>query len=136
MNYGTPPSIEDIEVIALAVIEGLPEEITGFCDSLVIQVDDLPDEALEIELDLDDPFDLIVLYRSGKELSPGVESKVANDDDILMIYRRPFLDYWCEEGRDIAELMRQVIIEELGDNFDFDEDEIDEMVKRAHHGSV
>lgn len=134
MNYGTPPSIEDLEVIASAVIDTMPAEITSFCDSIVIQVEEMPDEALEIEMDLDDPYDLIVLYRSGKELSPGVESKVANDDDILIVYRRPFLDYWCEEGQDIAELLRQIIIEELGDNFDFDEDEIEEMVKSSHQG--
>lgn len=135
MNYTLPPSNDDIEVIASAALEALPEELLELCESLMIKVEDVPDETIEIEFELDDPYDMMVLFRSGKELSPGVESKVANDDDFLIIYRRPFLDYWCEQGEDINHLMRQVIIEELGANYDFDDDEIDDMVKRQYQGT-
>lgn len=134
MNFTTPPSVEDLEVIADASIDVLPEELMEFCDSLVIKVEELPDEALEEDLGLEDPYDLVAHYRNGSQLSPGVESKIANDDDLLTIFRRPLLDIWCENSDDLNTLIRQVMIEELAQNFDFSDDEIDEMTARHHQG--
>lgn len=136
MNFTTPPGADDIEVIANDILDTLPEELLEFCDSLTITIEDIPDETLEIELDLDDPYELMALYKSGKQLSPGVESKVANDDDILVLYRRPILDAWCESGEDITQIVRDVMIEELGNNFEFSEDEIEEMSRRHYQGML
>jgi len=136
MNFSVPPSIEDIEVLASNALQTLPEELVEFCDTLAIRVEDIPDEALEGELSLEDPYELISLFRSGKQISPGVESKTANDEDVLLLFRRPFLDMWCETGEDLSILVRQILIEELGQNFDFSEDEIDEMSQRHHQGSL
>src|SRR5690606_16478066 len=99
-------------------------------------VEDLPDESTEQDLDLEDPFDLLALYRNGKEVAPGVEKKTANDDDVLIVYRRPVLDMWCETEDDLATLLRQVVIEELGRHFDFSEDEIEEMSERHYQGML
>ncbi len=134
MNFSMPPSLEDLEVMAADIVEGLPDELLEFCESLVVRLEDLAEESVEQELDLDDPYDLVVLYRSGKEISPGVERKTANDDDVLIVYRRPLLDLWCETGEDIHVLFRQTIIEELGRHFEFVEDEIEEMAARHFQG--
>ncbi|MBL4804513.1 MAG: metallopeptidase family protein [Alphaproteobacteria bacterium] len=136
MNYTVPPSLDDVEVMASDALETLPEELMEFCDGMALIIEDFPDEALEEELDLDDPYDLMALYRSGKEISPGVERKTANDDDVLMIFRRPLLDMWCESGDDINAVLRQIIIEEIGKNFDFSDDEIEEMSERHYQGML
>lgn len=134
MSFSVPPSADDLKVIAADALEILPEELIEFCDSIVIEVEEMADEVLESELDLDDPFDLPVLFRKGSQISPGVESKVANDDDLLIIFRRPILDIWCDTQDDINMVVRQAIIEELGQNFDFSDEEIDEMSERQHQG--
>lgn len=136
MNFTVPPSADDIEVIANEILDTLPEELLEFCDALTIEIEDLPDETLEIELELDDPFELMALYKNGKQLSPGVESKVANDDDVLVLYRRAILDAWCESGEDITQIVRDVMIEELGNNFEFSDDEIEEMSRRHYQGML
>lgn len=136
MNFTVPPGEEDIEVIAGAILDTLPEELLEFCDSLAIRIEDIPDEVMEDELDLEDPFDLLALYRSGRELAPGVEAKTANDDDVLIIFRRPLLDMWCEMEEDLMTLVRQVMIEELGRHFDFSDDEISEMSERHYQGML
>ncbi|MCB9983303.1 MAG: metallopeptidase family protein [Rhodospirillales bacterium] len=136
MNFTMPPSLDDITVLAAAVLESLPEELLEFCDSLALAFDEFPDETLEQELDLEDPYELLALYRSGKELAPGVERKTANDDDMLMLFRRPLLDMWCETGDDLEALLRQVMIEELGKYFDFSEDEIEDMAERHYQGML
>lgn len=135
MNFTVSPSLEDIEILASNVVDHMPDELNGFIESVALVIEDFPDEALETELELEDPFDLVALFRSGKEISPGIEKKSANDDDVLMLFRRPILDLWCESGEDLSALLQQIIIEELARNFDFTEDEIEDMAQR-HHGAL
>lgn len=136
MNFTQPPTLEDMEVIAAEAIENLPEELLEYCDGLAVSIEDMPDEATEDDLDLDDPYDLMALYKSGKEISPGVERKTANDDDVLVLYRRAILDLWCETCDDLNDVVRQIMIEELGRQFDFSDDDIDEFVQRHHQGML
>lgn len=136
MNYTVPPSEEDLQVMASQVLETLPEELLEFCDGLAVAIEDFPDETTEQELELDDPYDLLALYKSGKEISPGVERKTANDDDLLTLYRRPILDMWCESGDDLAFVLRHTMIEEIGRVYDFTEEEIDEMAGRHFQGML
>lgn len=134
MNYTVSPSMEDLEVMALGVLETLPEEILRFTEEMAVRVEDIVDEATELEFELDDPFEMLALFKSGKEISPGVQRKVPQGEDMLILYRRAILDMWCETGEDLSALIRQIMIEELGRNFDFSEDEIEEMVDRHYQG--
>ncbi len=134
LSFSAPPSQDDILEVAREIFETLPEEILEHCESLAIQCEEVADDATQAEFELDDPYELLALYRSGKEISRGVQRKVANDDDVLILYRRPILDLWCEIGDDLKDIIRDVMIEELGQNFEFSEDEIEEMSRRHHQG--
>ena len=136
MHFTVPPSADDVSIMAGAALASLPEELAEFTESLAVVVEDLPDEAVMQELDLDDPYELMALYRSGAQIAPGVTKKSANDDDVLILYRRPLLDAWCETNDDLTNLIRQVMIEELGQNFDFSDDEIGEMAARHYQGML
>lgn len=136
MHFTVPPSADDVSIMAGAALASLPEELAEFTKSLAVVVEDLPDEAVMQELDLDDPYELMALYRSGAQIAPGVTKKSANDDDVLILYRRPLLDAWCETNDDLTNLIRQVMIEELGQNFDFSDDEIEEMAARHYQGML
>lgn len=134
MNFTVPPSLDDLMVMAEATVENLPEELVDFCDTLTIQIEDFPDELVEQEQELDDPYELCALFKSGREISPGVERKTANDDDVLILYRRAILDVWCEDGEELSMILRTTIVEELGRNFDFSDDEIYDMNERHYQG--
>lgn len=136
MNYTVPPGISEFEVLAAEIVAALPDEISEFIEDIAIQIEDFPDDAIQADYDLDDPYEMFALYRSGKELSPGIEKKTANDDDVLILFRRPVLDLWCESCEDLAAVIRDVIIEEIGKSFDFSEDEIDEMSQRHYQGML
>lgn len=137
MNFTVPPATEDIEAMTASVFETLPDELLAYYEEGVsVIIDDIVDEADEQDLDLDDPFDLLALYKSGRQISPGVERKTANDEDILILYRRPVLDMWCETGEDLAALIRRIVIEELGRHCDFSDDEIEEMAERHYQGML
>ena len=134
MNFTVPPSVDDLETLAGEVFQEIPEELTRQCEELTIVVEDIVDETTQADLGLDDPFELAALYRSGKEISPGIERKVAHDDDVLVLYRRSFLDMWCETEEDIQSLLRNVMIEELGRYFEFSDDDIQEMTDQRYQG--
>ena len=87
-------------------------------------------------MDLETPYELLALFRSGKEIAPGVQKKVANEDDVLLLFRRPILDLWCETGDDLTSLVREVVIEEIARGLEFSEDDIKEMILRAHQNAI
>lgn len=136
MNHAAAPSVEDIEVIANASLESLPDELLELCEGLAVRVEDWPDETTERELGIQDSYELLALYKSGREIAPGIQKKTANDDDVLIIYRRPVLDMWCDTGEDLTGLLRQIMIEELGRHFEFSEDDINDLARRHHQGML
>lgn len=136
MNFSAPPSIDDLNVIASGQLELMPDELLDHIEDLAIQIEDIPDEATESEMELDDPYELVALFKSGKQISPGVEKKSANDDDILVLYRRPILDMWCETGEDLTSIVRDIMIEEIASNFEFSDDDIEEMAARHYQGML
>lgn len=136
MNFSVPPSADDLVVIANEQVEAMPDELAEYCEDLLIQIEEFPDESVETDLELDDPYELLALYRPGKEVSPGVEKKVANDDDILILYRRPILDAWSDSGEDLAHVIREAMIEEIANHYDFTEDDIEDMTSRHYQGRL
>ena len=129
MHFSTPPSLEDLEAIAVAQFENLPDQLLPHCENLTLVIEDLPDSTIEAEMELDDSYELVALFRAGSHVAPGVQRKVANDDDALLLFRLPLLDIWCETGEDLHALVRQVIVEELARHFEFSDDDIDEMTR-------
>lgn len=136
MNFTTSPSLDDLAVMARQILESLPDELSASCEELGLQVEEFPDEGIEEEMDLETPYELLALFRSGKEIAPGVQKKVANEDDVLLLFRRPILDLWCETGDDLTSLVREVVIEEIARGLEFSEEDIKEMILRAHQNAI
>ena len=132
MNYTVPPGLNDFETLVGAILETMPDELVEHCEDLSVVVEDFPDDATQADMELDDPYELLALYRSGRELSPGVEKKDADNEDALVLFRRPILDVWCENCEDITGLIREVMVEEIARAHDFSDAEIDEMTSRHH----
>ena len=75
---------------------------------------------------LDSPFDLLGLYR-GVNIAHKSTAAIANDVDMIFIYRRPLLDYWCETGEDLKLLVRHVLIHEIGHHFGLSDDDMERI---------
>lgn len=134
MNFGSAPSIDDVQTIAEALVETLPEELLELAEDIAIEVQDMPEDHLLEDMDVDSPYDLTSCYKSGGEISPGVTKTGADGDDALVLFRRPILDYWCEEGTQFNDILREVMIEEIASHFDFSDEEIEEMTSRHYQG--
>ncbi len=136
MHFSSPPSLEDMQIIAKESLELLPDELQEHAANMEIEIDDFPDEAMESDLDLDDSYDLLAFFQNSKEILPGVERKNAADEGILYLFRRPILDMWCETCDDLRGLVRQIIIEELAQHYGFSDDDISEMSGRHYQGML
>lgn len=131
MNFSSPPNADDIAVFARQAVENLPDELSGKCEELILEIEEFPDDATMQDLEIETPYELLALYHSAKEISPGVQKKIANGEDKIVVYRRPILDVWCETGEDLGRLIREIIIEELARGFEFSDEDIQDMV--ANH---
>jgi predicted Zn-dependent protease with MMP-like domain len=113
-----PPSLADIEALANRALAGLPHEFKDLLGPVVIRVDEFPDAETEAAMRLDSPFDLLGLYR-GVALPLKSVGDPRPDIDMIFLYRRPILDYWCESGEDLFAVVRHVLVHEIGHHFGF-----------------
>ena len=94
--------------------------------SIVEQVVDFPDAETMREMDIESPYDLLGLY-VGVALTERSVSYPRPEPDLVYLYRRPLLDYWCETGAVLAELVRHVLIHEIGHHFGYSDAEMDAL---------
>ena len=47
--------------------------------------------------------------------------------DMIFLYRRPLLDYWCETEEDLSHLVRHVLIHEIGHHFGLSDDDMERI---------
>ena len=120
------PGLADIESLAEAALAAIPEELALHAREVVIRVAEFPDQETEREMELATPFDLLGLYR-GVSLDRKSVSDPVREADMIFLYRRPLLDYWCETGEELSHLIRHVLIHEIGHHFGFSDDDMDRI---------
>jgi predicted Zn-dependent protease with MMP-like domain len=118
-----PPSLAEIEELAQRALGTIPRRLKKHLGRVVIQVEEFPDEETEAAMGLESPFDILGLYR-GVALPHKSVSDTRPDLDMIFLYRRPILDYWCETGEDLAHLVRHVLIHEIGHHFGFSDEDM------------
>lgn len=121
-----PPSAAEIEAMATRALAGLPRQFRDALGPIVIRVEDFPDEETGRAMGLESPFDLLGLYR-GVALPHKSVSDPRPDIDMIYLYRRPMLDYWCETGEDLFAIVRHVLIHEIGHHFGFSDEDMDRI---------
>jgi len=121
-----PPSLVEIEALAARALASLPRRFKRHLGPVVIRVEDFPDRETERAMRLDSPFDLLGLYR-GVALPHKSVSDPRAELDMIFLYRRPILDYWCESGEDLLEVVRHVLIHEIGHHFGFSDEDMERI---------
>jgi predicted Zn-dependent protease with MMP-like domain len=123
MTQRMPPSLAEIEELAQRALGTIPRRLKRHLGPVVIRVQEFPDEETEAAMGLDSPFDILGLYR-GVALPRKSVSDPRPDLDMIFLYRRPILDYWCDSGEDLAHLVRHVLIHEIGHHFGFSDEDM------------
>jgi len=129
----SPPSLQDIESLATEALATIPEELRRHVRDVVFRVEDFPDEETENEMGLESPFDLLGLYR-GIALPHHGPGLVRQSNDMIFLYRRPLLDYWCETGQPLFDILRHVLIHEIGHHFGFSDADMERIEATSSAG--
>ncbi len=124
--FSQAPSLGDLEALAERALGTIPAELKRHLGNVVIRIDEFPDEEVEEEMGLESPFDILGLYR-GVALPHKSVASTRPDADMVYLYRRPILDYWCETGEDLYRVVRHVLIHEIGHHFGFSDDDMDRL---------
>ena len=121
-----PPTLATLETMAHAALATIPEELKRHLGPVVIRVEDFPDEETEEEMGLESPFDILGLYR-GVALPRKSVSDPRPHIDMIFLYRRPILDYWCDTAEPLEGIVRHVLIHEIGHHFGFSDDDMERI---------
>lgn len=115
-RFGTAPSAADIEAIARASLQRLPEPFAAYLKDVVLTVEDLADEATLSDMEIEDPFELTGLYHGLPVGEKSVEHSGTLPDRILL-YRRAILDEWATDGESLEHLVHHILVHEVGHHF-------------------
>ena len=121
-----PPALADIEALAERALAAIPPELKRHLGPVVIRVEEFPDRETERQMGLESPFDLLGLYR-GVALPHKSVGDPLPQIDMVFLYRRPILDYWCETGEDLEHIVRHVLIHEIGHHFGFSDADMERI---------
>lgn len=126
-----PPTAADIDAIAQAVYARLPAHFRRLCEGLVIQVVDFPDDETLKEMGTASEFDLLGLFRGR-----GLAHRPAFDEtgafpNMIWLYRRPLLDFWCEGEDTLGAVVAHVLIHEIGHHFGLSDADMEAIEARA-----
>jgi predicted Zn-dependent protease with MMP-like domain len=125
-GFGPPPTLGDLEALAERALATISPELKRHLGRVVIHVVEFPDEETEAEMGLDSPFDILGLYRGVALPHQSVMSPTA-EPELIFLYRRPILDYWCETGESLYAVVRHVLIHEIGHHFGFSDEDMERI---------
>ena len=125
------PSIDDFATMADEAWRELPEQFRAMAGDVELRVADFPDEDVLDELGIEDAFDLTGLYQ-GVDLTRRTSFDTTPHRSMVLLYRRPMLDEWCERGDvTLKELIVHVLVHEIGHHFGLSDDAIEAIEAQA-----
>ena len=115
-RFGKAPSAAEIEAIARASLERLPEPFAAHLRDVVLTVEDFADDETLEMMGIENPFDLTGLYHGLPIGQKSVELSGTLPDRIFL-YRRAILDEWAADGESLEHLVHHILVHEVGHHF-------------------
>ncbi len=122
-GFGLAPSLADIEALAQAAVEDLPPLFRQHLATVLLRVEDFPDDEVMAAMALESPFDLLGLYW-GRHVGLQGDVPTGALPAMIFLYRRPLLDAWAEGEDTLAALVRHVLVHEVGHHFGLSDDDM------------
>ena len=124
------PSLAEMEMMAHEIFERLPQRFRQLREGVVIRVDDFPTDEVLDEMEAETEFDLLGLFQ-GTGLPHQSHSDVARLPNMVWLYRRPILDYWAEHEEALGDIVRHVLVHEIGHHFGLSDDDMADIETEA-----
>jgi predicted Zn-dependent protease with MMP-like domain len=124
------PSLAEMETMAHDVFARLPPRFRELCEGVIIRVDDFPTVEVLDEMQAESEFDLLGLFQ-GTGLPHQSHGDIARLPNMVWLYRRPILDYWAENDETLGDIVRHVLIHEIGHHFGLSDDDMEAIEATA-----
>jgi predicted Zn-dependent protease with MMP-like domain len=125
------PTLDDIDALAETAFARLPASFRRRCEGLVIQVVDFPDDETLDEMGAQSEFDLLGLFRGRGLAQRGAVEETGELPNMIWLYRRPLLDFWCEGEDTLAAVVTHVLVHEIGHHFGLSDADIEAIERSA-----
>ena len=125
------PTLAEFEDLAARAFSALPDEFRALCEGLVIRVEDFADDETLDEMQIDNEFELMGLFRGRGLPQRGSGYETGEMPNMIWLYRRPILDYWCEHPETLGAVVTHVLVHEIGHHFGFSDEDMEAIEGRA-----
>ena len=125
----TITDLEDMDGIARAALRSIPDELRQHVRDIVIRIAEFPDDTLIKEMGLASPYDLLGLYQ-GISLDQKSVSDPFPDVDMIFLYRQPIQAYAQQTGEKLTQVIRHVLIHEIGHHFGFSDEDMNRIERQ------
>jgi predicted Zn-dependent protease with MMP-like domain len=117
------PSLDDFELLAREAYASLPREFRALAGAVTFMVQDFPDADVVEDMNLESEFDILGLFQ-GPDLAAHEAGHAHGSQTMIFLYRRPILDYWAEHREPLGDIVRHVLIHEIGHHFGLSDDDM------------
>ena len=121
--FGLPPSLAEIEVLARAALDRLPEPFAATAREVVLRVEEFAEADVLSDMGMEDPYELTGLY-VGRPLTERSVDESGRFPDQVFLYRAPILLEWSEGEETLEHLVKHVLIHEIGHHFGLSDDDM------------
>ncbi len=126
-SFGLAPDAAEIELLARAALERLPEAFRAHLDGVLLLVEDFADPDTLADLGIEDAFELTGLYE-GVPVGEKHSAPSGTMPDRIRLFRVPILDEWIARGDESLEhLVAHVVIHEVGHHFGLSDADIEAL---------
>jgi predicted Zn-dependent protease with MMP-like domain len=118
------PDLTDVYEIAYQTIERLPPQFRPYTKSLIIRVENYPDDEMLESVSLVDRNDLLGLYKGIPLPQKGYKIPMALPD-VIFLFRCPLIRHALENEQELVKLIEHVMIHEIAHHFGFEDGDLE-----------
>ena len=121
--FGPPPSLAEIEALARAALDRLPDPFAATARDVVLRVEEFAEDDVLADMGIEDPYELTGLY-VGRPLTERSVDESGRFPDKVFLFRAPILLEWSESDETLEHLVAHVLIHEIGHHFGLSDDDM------------
>lgn len=119
------PDLDGFAALARAAYDELPDELRAFVGEVEIRVDDWPTDEALASVDVDEPLGLLGLFEGIGLSEGGSLAPTGAFPNRVWLYREPILVYAQDTGERVADVVRHVLVHEIGHHFGLSDDDME-----------
>jgi len=129
-RMGHQPTAADFEAIAHAAFGAIPQPFAGFLKGIAVRIEDFADGETLDALGIGNKWGLSGLYH-GRPLDEQSQWSSGELPPVITLYRMPLLAEWRQTGVDLVDLVRHVVIHEVGHHFGLSDEDMATLERQA-----